>query len=557
MKALRTFLKGFRAVRLSLSMKFVIGVAVVLVITMAGSLFFIDAYHRKLVLEQIDQQARALFRQIVLTRKWIADHGGIFVEKTVEAEPNPYMPDPEIMDMSGRKYVRQSPAMVTKELSRYAREKGLYWFNITSLRLINPANAPDEFERTALTAFESGSVQELTRVEQIESGHFYRYIAPLYIEKPCLPCHSHQGYKIGDVRGAISVTIPMDRAREMIGAGRKGLVLLSGATIGMLMLVLYIMMKELVLRPVHRLKSSIDEFSRGRQSSTAIIRTGDELEVLGDSFVEMSRTLTAYHADLETRVKEATASLERANRRLTELNEKKSDFIAKISHELRTPMTSIRGAMDYLSAKVPAITGNSVERGDIMEFLEVIRKNADRLIRMVNDCLDLERIESGMFDLHCTNVDLLSLIKEVAVSFHSLTDQRNITFRIKASPRVLVHADPDRIGQVLINLISNSINFSPDNAEIDITVTETADHVSVMLRDEGPGIPGDVREKVFDKFYTMGRRPGTGLGLAISKGIIEAHGGTIEVMDGVSRGGAICFTLTKKGCLTGQETCPG
>jgi signal transduction histidine kinase len=314
-------------------------------------------------------------------------------------------------------------------------------------------------------------------------------------------------------------------------------------TIGMLMMVLYIMMKELVLRPVNQLKGSIEDFSRGRNTQTAAIRTGDELEELGNSFIEMSRTLSEYHADLEGKVHQATIGLERANERLVELNEKKSDFIAKISHELRTPMTSIKGAMDYLKVRVPGVAGSGADQEEIMEFLDVIKKNADRLIRMVNDTLDLERIESGMFDLECSSVDILSLIKEVVLSFQSVTSVRGITFTIKSAPGMIVHADQDRIGQVLINLISNAIAYSPDNSGILITVEETEGKVVTTIRDEGPGIPDELHEKIFDKFYTVGNRPGTGLGLAISKGIIEAHKGQIQILKGMTRGSALSFTL--------------
>ncbi len=545
MNTIKSLLRQFRALPISLSLKFVIGVAVALSIVMGISLYFINENHERLVMKQVDIQAKALFQQIVLTRKWIADHGGIFVEQAPWKTPSPYITEPEIVDLQGRKYMKLTPAMVTKELSTYAKEKGLYSFHITSLKLINPENAPDDFERAALKEFEMKVTKETSRVEEKGPDYFYRYIAPLYIEEACLKCHAHQGYKIGDVRGAISVSVPMNSALLMIRSGKRGLILTSGLTIGVLMIVLYVMMKELVLRPVHELKNSIKGFSRGKISHTDFINTGDELQELSNSFAEMSQTLTNYHSDLENRVHMATAGLEKANERLTELNEKKSDFIAQISHELRTPMTSIKGAMDYISAKI-ARDGNDAD--DLMEFLDVIKNNADRLIRMVNDTLDLERIESGMFDLHYDHFDLLSLVKEVIISFQTITNERNIVFNIKARSDIIVNADQDRIRQVLINLVSNAINYSPDNADVQITVTETGDSVKVTLKDEGPGIPADVQEKIFDKFYTIGKRYGTGLGLAICRGIIEAHRGVIRVENIPGhKGSAIYFSIPKNG----------
>ncbi|MEW6602131.1 MAG: ATP-binding protein [Nitrospirota bacterium] len=519
--------RQFRALKISLSLKFVIGVAVVLAIMTGTSIYFINKNHKKLVMSQLDQQARALFRQIVLTREWISDHGGVFIERVPWKDPSPYLTEPEIVDTHGKKYVKQSPAMVTKELSKYAKEKGLYWFHITSLQLINPDNAPDEFERTALKEFETLGTKESTKVEKINSSYFYRYIAPLYVEQTCLKCHSHQGYRTGDVRGAISVTVPMDSAIVMIDSGKRDLIVASIVTIGILMMVLFIMMKELVIRPVDELKSSIEDFAKGRKSRTVTVSTGDELEDLSNSFSDMSRTLSEYHEDLEEKVRRATGGLEEANTKLMELNEKKSDFIAKISHELRTPMTSIKGAMDYISARISKEGGSSVE---LMEFLDVIKNNADRLIRLVNDTLDLERIESGVFDLHYSQVDLLSLMKDVAVSFQSTAGEKNITFKITSGKDILVDADEDRIRQVMINLVSNALRYGPEDSEIEMTVTETGDHVTTYIKDEGPGIPDDIRGKIFDKFYTIGKRHGTGLGLAICKGIIEAHKGEINIL---------------------------
>ena len=546
MQISRKSLQDFRALKISLSLKFVIGTGVVLILAMTLSTYFITEKDKDLIIEQLDIQAKTLFAQIVLTRRWIADHGGVFVEKYPWNKTSPYLTEPEMVDKEGKKYIKESPAMVTKELSRYAKDDGSYWFNITSLKLINPENAPDDFEETALKKFEAGLAVEDSRVEKIESSMFYRYIAPLYVEEACLKCHSHQGYVVGDVRGAISVSVPMGHALSMINSEKRTMVIASIATISILMIVLFVMMKELVLRPVNQLKSSIDDFSRGKKTETTVIKTGDELEDLSSSFVDMSKSLREYHSDLKNKVKIATKSFEEANERLSELNEKKSDFVAKISHELRTPMTSIKGAMDYISVRLLKITSPGKDREELVEFLDVLKNNADRLTNMVNDTLDLERMESGMFDLHIDHVDLVSLIKEVIISFQSVTEERKITFKIMAKPEIIINADEDRMRQVLINLISNAINFCPDDSEIEFEVIEETDRVKVIVKDKGPGIPVEVRERIFDKFYTIGKRRGTGLGLAICKGIIEAHNGKIlacDVPDG--EGSAITFTLQK------------
>lgn len=545
MQRLKRLLKEFRALRISLSFKFVIGTGVVLTIAMSVSLYFIAQKHENLIMKQVDSEARILSKQIVFTTRWSADHGGIF--KWVPwKEPGSYPSEPERIDIEGERFI--GPAIATKELLKYAQEEGVFWFRITSLKLLNPENAPDELERTALIKFETGQTKEFSKTEKIGSSYFYRYIAPLYIEQSCLRCHGHQGYKIGDVRGAISVAVPMDHALSMIHSGRKNMVLASIAIIGLLMAILYVMMKELVLRPVKQLKASMKDFSKGEKTETSVIRTGDELEDLSRSFVEMSRSLTEYHTSLQDKVRIATKSLEQANARLIELNKKKSDFIAKVSHELRTPLTSIKGAMDYISTRFSMGSNADKDINDLIVFFDVIKSNAERLIRMVNDTLDLERIESGTFDMHFSHVNLLTLIEEVITSFQSIASEKKIAFKLTGTHKHLIYADEDRIRQVLINLFSNALKASPGNSEIHITVTLAEKGVTVSVKDDGEGIPLGEREKIFDKFYTRGAKDGTGLGLAICRGIIEAHYGEINVISNErGKGCTFYFTLTKTG----------
>ncbi|MDO8281398.1 MAG: DUF3365 domain-containing protein [Thermodesulfovibrionia bacterium] len=540
MQKLNYLLKEFRALRISLSLKFIIATAAALVMAMGVSLYLISKEHEALVYKQLDVQAKVLFTQIVITRKWIASHGGVFVAAPSKGL-SPFLSEPEITDIKGRKYVKKSPAMVTKELSEYAKEEGTYWFNITSLKLINPENAPDDFEKAALQDFEERGYKEAFKVEKIGPSYFYRYIAPLYISEECLKCHSHQGYKAGDVRGAISIALPMDHAISMITLERRGMIASSIATIGILMLVLYIMMKELVLRPVNELNRSMREFSSGRSPETSVIRTGDELEVLSRSFVEMSRSLSEYHSGLEEKVRVATKSLEQANARLTELNKKKSDFIAEVSHELRTPLTSIKGAMDYLSSKLSMSSMPDADLDDITDFFDVIRNNADRLIRMVNDTLDLERIESGVIEMHFSDVSLGLLIKDVITGFHAIAGKKGVAFKVAAPPDVVITADEDMIRQVFINLISNALSVSPENSGIEITVSGTDEPVTIYIKDNGRGIAEDEKERIFDKYYTKRGKGGTGLGLAICKGIIEAHKGKIGVFNNEDTAGSTFY----------------
>ncbi|RMG03617.1 MAG: DUF3365 domain-containing protein, partial [Nitrospirae bacterium] len=148
-----------------------------LLLTFSITFYLLEKGHEKLILEQVESQARVLFKQIVLTRRWIADHGGIFVEKLPWVKKNPYLKDPEVVDIEGKRYVKENPAYVTRQLSEYSKKEGLFWFHITSLKLVNPSNAPDLTEKRALIEFERKGADEFQSIETRGGTRIYRYIA--------------------------------------------------------------------------------------------------------------------------------------------------------------------------------------------------------------------------------------------------------------------------------------------------------------------------------------------------------------------------------------------
>ncbi len=314
------------------------------------------------------------------------------------------------------------------------------------------------------------------------------------------------------------------------------------------------MMKKIVLTPMKRLRSAINEFSEGTYCPSKGLKTGDEFEDLYRAFSQMAGTLTDYHSCLNNKIKDATKGLEETNRKLIETNRllneaniRKSDFIARASHELRTPLTSIKGAMDYISAKLSSYLQTHHEEttlDDLHIFFEVIKKNSERLIRMVNTMLDIERIEMGTSELRFADVNLSYLIAEALTYLQINADEKGIYFNANIPNNITVHIDEDRIKQVIINLLSNAIKFAPEESEILIFVYPEKDHAVVEIWDDGPGIPPSEHERVFEKFYKNGKnKEGTGLGLAICKSIIEAHDGIIGVNSDGKNGSCFYFKL--------------
>jgi hypothetical protein len=217
------------------------------------------AFDEKMILKQAEQQARMLYKQILLTRQWAADHNGLFVLEGKGVEANPFLELPEVTDGLGNTYYLRNPAMITRELSVYAKKDGLGHFRVTSLQPVNPQNAPDEFEKTALKSFDQGA-EEIIGVDHTELGRVVRFIAPLRVSPSCLGCHARHGYVAGDIRGGLSITIPINWAHELIRRSINSLIFIGVASILIVTVALFLMFESLIVRRIHRLSQAMDSF---------------------------------------------------------------------------------------------------------------------------------------------------------------------------------------------------------------------------------------------------------------------------------------------------------
>jgi diguanylate cyclase (GGDEF)-like protein len=195
----------------------------------------------------LETRGRALFNSIVLTRAWNAEHGGVFVEKRPGMVSNPYLDRPDRVGADGTVYTMKNPALMTREISEIAERQGAFRFHLTSLKPLNPDNAPDPFERDALERFERG-LREATLREQRGGEPWFRYMAPLRVEASCLACHARQGYRLGDVRGGISVSFSMAEAQASIGRTRWSVAALFGVTSALLLLIIWRLVRRLRTR---------------------------------------------------------------------------------------------------------------------------------------------------------------------------------------------------------------------------------------------------------------------------------------------------------------------
>ena len=224
------------------------------------------------------------------------------------------------------------------------------------------------------------------------------------------------------------------------------------------------------------------------------------------------------------------------------IDQMKSEFISIASHELRTPMTAIKGSVDLI---LGGCTGQV--SGEAVELLEVAHSSCDRMIRLINDILDLSKIEAGQIKLRLAAIDIGDVAEHSLRSLKTLAAKDEITFKFVLPENLpSVEADRDRIEQVITNLLSNAIKFSPAKGEIAVDVFADSGWVSCSISDQGCGLAEEDLDRIFGKFQQVGspqRGGGTGLGLAISHALITEHRGKIWVESRVNAGSRFVFRL--------------
>jgi len=228
------------------------------------------------------------------------------------------------------------------------------------------------------------------------------------------------------------------------------------------------------------------------------------------------------------------------------VDEIKDEFISTISHELRTPLTSIRGSLGLISS---GRLGEIPEKA--ADMLALGYRNVERLITLVNDILDFEKLESGEMEFKFARVDLPELVNEAIAANQTYANQHGVAFSLASADDVSVWADNNRLTQVLANLMSNAAKFSPRGERVEIAIAKTDSGARVTVSDRGPGIPADFRDRIFERFSQADssdtrKSGGTGLGLAISQGIIERHKGMIGFEDRNGGGTTFYFEIPRQ-----------
>ncbi len=384
----------------------------------------------------------------------------------------------------------------------------------------------------------------------------YQYYQPVFLtHSNCVICHRIQNHNNnlveGDLQAIVQVRIPLEETYSALNRNWGILLATAIITVFLAMVMLYVIVRYVIVKPLNHLREVSDAVSQGDITRRADINTRDEFEDLAIDFNRMlqqlldsAAELRQVNATLDAKVDE----LAQANMRLFELNRLKGDFLSTMSHELRTPLNSIIGFSDVL-ASIDALDDKQ------RRYVENIRKSGRTLLDMINDILDLAKIESGKMELNLTDFAIESVISAQCDMARPLAEKKNIDLNTEIEPALPeLHQDQAKLQQILSNLLSNAIKFTPEGGRIDVAARRNSrGQLELVVSDTGVGIADEDQTIVFEKFRqgkaAMADDPmtreysGTGLGLSIVKELSKLLGGEVSLQSELGKGSRFTVRL--------------
>jgi signal transduction histidine kinase len=325
--------------------------------------------------------------------------------------------------------------------------------------------------------------------------------------------------KEGRLAGAVALSQPLRDVAAVLADLRIRLALSAFVSLVLSALVGLVLARA-IARPVRELTHAANRLAQGDFDYPLDASSPDELGELARAFrsmmCDLQRTLQA-----------------------------RADLVTNVSHELRTPLTAVKGLVETLR-------DGAVDDLEVRDkFLASIEGETDRLIRLVNDLLTLSRADAQALTLHRERFDLTDLAQSCADELGAHASAQNVSINVEG-PSAYIHADADRIRQVLVNLLDNAIRYSPPGETVTVSVMPLPGSVAVSVQDHGPGIPPEEQSRVFERFYRADKsrarkgEGGAGLGLAIAQTLVEAHGGRITLESTPGQGTTVRFSLRAK-----------
>jgi len=552
-------LRRVRQLNISLAAKcqLLFGVAVVLIIAAA---LVVPWLRMERLMEQIDERASRVVAERFIDEHVLHSDGGKR-NPTTQATPTTQQISSTQPMSTALLAPTTDPTLTTQpvpipEAAPVAGRMGYTLLppRLQGVRRLYEADALTRFEQRAFSAFSVKPDRDFffRRYTRDNGEARYRFALALQVQESCLSCHSASALRSpastsnptsarasfvdavpSDLLGLISVDLPSygDTRQQLLN---RVFIFAAGLLAGTLaILVFYLITTRLILEPVRVLQETAEKVSEGDLNIRSDINTGDEFQQLSETFNTMltnlkssADQLRAINKSLDLRL----GQLAESNVALYESNRLKNEFLANVSHELRTPLNSILGFAELLKDAL-----NSPEP-KTQRYLTNILSSGRNLLELINDLLDLAKIEAGRMEVRSEPLSVNDLFEGLSNVLKPLVAPKNVTIRSQIESGVpIIETDAAKLQQILYNFLSNAIKFSPTNALIDLSAdVEDESHIRIRVRDHGPGISPDKHHVIFEKFRQIDgsvtrEHSGTGLGLAISRELTTLMGGTIGV----------------------------
>ncbi|HJQ80246.1 MAG TPA: ATP-binding protein [Lacipirellulaceae bacterium] len=418
------------------------------------------------------------------------------------------------------------------------------WFNGTAV----PENAPEGWKPR----------KSFSRSNRIDGRQVYQYYQPMVASASCVQCHRFLGaapnpaLQKDDVMAVVRVTINDQETVDALVKNRAILWAVAIAVGFLSMFSLWAVVRYVIVKPVTHLRDVANAVREGDVEQRAVIRTGDEFEELAAAFNRMLRQLLSQQSELRhvnDELDDRLDDLAQANMKLYEMNRLKSDFLATVSHELRTPLNSILGFSDVLSG-IDSLDDKQ------KRYVGNIQRSGRMLLEMINDILDLAKMESGKMEVRLSEFKISALVSAQCDMARPLAEKKNIDLDCGASPSLPpLRQDQAKVQQILNNLLSNAIKFTPDGGRIMVGAQrDDQGDLRLTVADTGIGISVDDQQLVFEKFRqataalpdgdAMTREySGTGLGLSIVRELCRLLGGDVSLESELGKGSTFTVRL--------------
>lgn len=492
-------------------------------IVTAGSLYFNIHTTKESIVSLAKIEAVTHINKDFVYRQWASMHGGVFVPVTETTQPNPYLTFVELRDANlsnGKAYTLMNPAYMTRQVHELGKAEYGIQAHITSLKPIRPENKPFDWEKKALQKFEKGDTA-YCEIATVNDTSYVRYMERLITKKACLTCHKHQGYTLGDVRGGLSVSVPLTKYYNVAQTNIQLLIFIHIATYISLVIISFFIYRRFLANSRFRMITQQEIIAQKQ----ALEQQNKEINQLNDEY------------------KHQNEELQIAKDKAEESNTLKNAFLQNISHEIRTPMNAIIGFSNLLDSQ-------DISDDERKSYSSVIVSGANQLLGILNDIITISSIEAKQEITKYVSFPVTNFIEHIVPPIEQLAIRKGISISVQydmPDQQMVLCSDKQKLQIILHHVLTNAVKFTPSGSIV-LLIKVVGNSIQFSIQDTGIGIPIEMLDEIFEKFRqadtsTTKQYGGLGLGLTISKKYAELLGGSIHIESEVGKGTNCIVTI--------------